>query len=201
MNYDHESPDLFDDPRARALDDIRYIRETISRATSFTAVPGWGTAIIGLSALAAAALAHRQTDPDRWLLTWLAEAALAIVIGVAAMARKARAADTPLLRGAGGRFLLGLCPPFLAGAVLTAVLHQADLTEALPGTWLLLYGAGVMTGGAFSVTIVPLMGFAFMLLGAAAFLAPDAWGNAFMAAGFGAVNIVVGTIIARRYGG
>ncbi len=197
------------DPRSRpfprsptqALDDIRFIRETMARASSFTAVPGWGTVAIGLSALLAAAVAARQASPDAWLLTWLAEAALAVAIGLGAMARKARAMKTPLLSGAGSRFLFGFCPPLLAGAVLTAVLYRAELHDALPGTWLLLYGTGIMTGGAFSVRIVPVQGFCFMLVGIAAFLAPAGWRDAMMAVGFGGVSIVFGTIIARRHGG
>ncbi|KPK79237.1 MAG: hypothetical protein AMS25_13325 [Gemmatimonas sp. SM23_52] len=187
--------------RSRALADLHFIRETLARASSFTAVPGWGTLAIGLTAFVAAGLAARQTSPAAWLLTWLAEAAVAIAIGVAALALKARALKAPLLRGAGARFVFGLCPPLAAGAVLTAVLYSARLIDALPGTWLLLYGTGVTTGGAFSVRAVPIMGFCFMLAGLGAFLAPAEWGNAFMAAGFGGINVVFGVIIARRYGG
>lgn len=186
----------------QALDDLRFIRETMARASSFTAVPGWGTVVIGLTAVAAATLAHRQTpSTNAWLLTWLGEAVLALAIGLGTMTLKARAVGAPLLRGAGSRFLFGLCPPLLAGAVLTAVLYSAELFTSMPGTWLLLYGTGITTAGAFSTRIVPIMGLCFMILGGAAFLAPAAWGDAFMAAGFGGLNIVFGAVIARRYGG
>ena len=66
---------------------------------------------------------------------------------------------------------------------------------------LLLYGTALVAGGALSVRIVPVMGLAFMALGIAALGAPAAWGNAFMAAGFGGLHIVFGLVIARRYGG
>ncbi len=188
-------------PPAQALDDLRFIRETMARASSFTAVPGWGTVAIGLTALLATALAARQQSPDAWVLVWLAEAVLALAIGLGSMARKARALKAPLLSGAGFRFLLGFGPPLLAGAVLTAVLYGAGLYDALPGTWMLLYGAGVMTGGAFSVRVVPIQGFCFMLAGIAAFLAPPGWRDVMMAVGFGGLSIVFGVIIARRYGG
>jgi len=146
-------------------------------------------------------LAVRQTTAAGWLITWLVAAALALALGLGAILLKARAVRAPLLRGAGARMVLGFCPPVAAGAVLTAVLYRAGLVDALPGTWLLLYGAGVMTGGAFSVRAVPVMGLCFMVLGALAFLAPAGWGDALMAAGFGGLNIVFGAVIAWKYGG
>jgi hypothetical protein len=173
----------------------------MERAGSFTAVPGWGTVAMGFVALVAALLAGRQATPEAWLVVWLIAAAVALCLGLGTMLGKARAAKTPLLRGAGARMVLGFSPPVAAGAVLTAVLYSAGLYDFLPGTWLLLYGAGVMTGGSFSVRAVPIMGLCFMAVGAFAFLAPAGWGDALMAAGFGGLNIVFGVIVARKYGG
>jgi hypothetical protein len=173
----------------------------MERAGSFTAVPGWGTAAMGFVALVAAPLASRQASSEGWLVVWLIAAAAAVCLGLGTTIGKARTAKAPLLRGAGRRMVLGFTPPVAAGAVLTAVFHSAGLYEALPGTWLLLYGAGVMTGGSFSVRAVPIMGFCFMAVGVFAFLAPAAWGDGLMAAGFGGLNMVFGVIIARKYGG
>ncbi len=185
----------------RAEDSLRYIRETMEGAASFTAVPGWGGAAIGATALFAALAASRAGARAGWLATWLLEAAVAAVIGVLAIVRKARAAGLPVLRGPGRRFALSLAPPFVAGALLTVVLARAGAYDLLPGMWLLLYGAGVATGGAFSVRTVPVMGASFMILGAGALAAPAAWGDIFMAAGFGGLHIVFGILIARRHGG
>jgi len=184
-----------------AVDDLRYIRQTMERAGSFTAVPGWGQVAVGATALAAALLAARQPTRELWLVTWLGEAVVALAIGGWAMVRKAYAGNDPILSGPGRRFWLSFISPMAAGGLLTVVLYRAGLAYALPGTWLLLYGTGFVTGGAFSVRVVPVMGLCFMLVGAAALLGPPAWGNWLLAAGFGGLHVAFGTLIARRYGG
>jgi hypothetical protein len=186
---------------ARAADNLRYIRETMERAGSFTAVPGWGGVAIGLTAIAAAFVAARHGTGEAWLATWLAEALLAFAIAGAAMVWKSRAAKMPLLSGPGRKFALSFAPPLLVGALLTVVLFRAGYATVLPGMWLLLYGTAVVAGGAFSVRVVPVMGLCLMAAGAAALFSPASWGNWFMAAGFGGLQIVFGLVIARKYGG
>src|SRR5262249_2089097 len=146
-------------------------------------------------------LAGRQTTVEAWLAIWLAEALLSLVIAGWAMDRKAHAAKVPLLSGPGRKFVFSFAPPMLVGALLTLVLYQAGLVGLIPGLWLLLYGTGVVTGGAFSVQIVPVMGLCFMLTGALALFAPAAWASALMAAGFGGLHILFGIVIAGRHGG
>ena len=187
------SPDL--------ADDLRFIRDTMERSSAFTAVSGWGAVLLGCSALAAAALAARQLTPFGWLRIWLAEGLLAVAIGLLACTWKANRRGLPLFSGPARKVALGLAPPLVAGAFLTFLLFRAGLVSALPATWLLLYGAGIITGGAFSVPIVPVMGVSFMLLGGLAVLGPSAWGNWFLASGFGGLHIIFGFLIARRHGG
>ena len=185
----------------RAFENLRFIRETMERAGSFTAVPGWGGILMGVSALLTALISSRLPSKDLWVASWLGEAVLALAIGGWAMAQKARAVQSTLLDGPGRKFALGLCPAMIAGVVLTLVLYQNALFGLMPGVWLLLYGVAVVTGGAYSVNVVPIMGVSFMVLGTVALFSPLAWANWFMAAGFGVLQIVFGVIIARRYGG
>ena len=194
-------PDDAPDLSVRAMDNLRFIRETMESAGSFTAVPGWGGVAMGVTALLAAALAAIQPNEGLWLRVWLGEAALGAAIGSLTMWRKADKARTPLLAAPGRKFVLAYAPPVLVGAVLTGALHQAGLYQLMPATWLLCYGAGVVTGGAHSVRVVPVMGICFMLTGIATVLAPAAWHDPLLALGFGVLHIVFGVIIARRHGG
>jgi hypothetical protein len=89
----------------------------------------------------------------------------------------------------------------VAGGLVTVVVHDAGMGDLLPGLWLLLYGAGIVSGGTNSVRVVPVMGLSFMTLGVIALFGPAALGTIFMGVGFGAFHILFGSIIARRYGG
>ena len=184
-----------------AMDNIRFIRTAMENAGSFTAVSGWGQVGIGITALAAALVASRQSTADGWLGVWLVEAAVAVVIGVAGISHKARATGVSLNSGPSRKLAVCFAPPLLAGAILTPVLHRAGVSTLLPGTWLMLFGSAVITGGFLSVAVVRTMGVWFMALGALALLGPSRWGDGLMAAGFGVVLIAYGLVIARRYGG
>lgn len=156
---------------------------------------------MGVSALVAAGISLKSHSADEWLGIWLAEAFLAVGIGAWSITAKARRFRIPLFAGPARRFLLTLAPPLAAGALATLALQRAGQTQLLPGIWLLLYGTAIVSGGAFSVRIVPVMGIGFMLLGAIALFCPPSWGTAFLAAGFGGLQIAFGILIARRYGG
>ena len=187
--------------QARAIEELHYIRKTMERAGSFTAVPGWGGVMMGITALVAASIAARQTQPQAWISVWLREAVIASVLGLCALIHKARAGKVPLFSGPGLRFFLSFSPPLIVGALLTIGLYRAGTFDLIPGMWLLLYGTGVVTGGAFSVQVVPMMGLCFIGLGSITLFCSFAAGNWFMAAGFGGLQIAFGAMIARRFGG
>lgn len=206
MSLRQPRPSADSDPRtvtlhSRAMDNLRFIREAMEGATLFTAVSGAGAMAMGVVALIAAALAPRQPSLSRWLALWLTAAIAAVALMVLAILYKARRSGVSLLSRPVRRFALGLTPPLATGAALTAALLRTDAPELLPGAWLLLYGTGVVTGGAFSVRIVPFTGLAFMALGALALFAPPSWGDLLLGCGFGGLHLAAGAVIYRRHGG
>lgn len=185
----------------RAIDNLQFIRETMERSTSFTAVPGYGGILMGATALVAAYIANTQVLLRDSLLTWLVEAALAFAIGLLAMWQKSRIVESSLFSTPSKKFALSFAPPLIAGIAITLGLWRYEHYEMMAPVWLLCYGAAVVCGGAFSVRIVPVMGWCFIVLGAAAFALPTNYGNLMMAASFGLLHIIFGAVIARRYGG
>ena len=184
----------------RAIENISFIRRTMEASGTFTAVSGAGVMALGGLALAASAVAYRFPSPTSMIWIWTVAAVLGAMISGWAIVRKARHRRESALSGPGRKFVLNFMPAIVAGAALTVALLTAGLPQLLPGMWLLLYGTGVVTGGAFSVRVVPAMGLAFMAAGVFALALPD-WGPFFMAAGFGGLHLGFGAIIAWRYGG
>jgi hypothetical protein len=187
--------------QGRAADDLRFIRHAMERGSTFTAVPGMGGAAMGGIGLVAAGFGSMQPTAPRWLAVWLMAAAIAFLVGVIAMRRKAARAGLALTGAPARRFALGLLAPLVAGAALTFGLWFHGAWPLMPSVWLLLYGTGLLTGGAMSVTPLRVLGLAFMVLGIIALVTPPAWGNAWLAMGFGGLQVAFGIYIARFYGG
>lgn len=184
-----------------ARETLRYIRSTMESAGSFTGVPGRETIATGVIGLAAMALAVRSPSPATRLGIWMAAACIAAPVAFVAMALKARRSGASLFSGPGRRFMLAWTPPIATAALLTFGLARAEAYALLPATWLLLYGAAIVTGGAFSIRPVVTMGVCFMLLGTASLLAPEAAGQWLLGAGFGLLHVVFGFDIWRHHGG
>lgn len=183
-----------------AADSLAFIRETMARSATFTAVPGKGGVAMGVIGLAAAGIASIAGDPMLWLTVWLLAAIVAVGVGLATMQAKARRHQVAVWSGSGRRFAQGFVPACVAGAVITAALVRAGSFELLPAVWLLAYGAGVLAGATASVGVLTSLGVALMALGAAASLV-GRFGDLWLAAGFGGLHIVFGIIIARKHGG
>ena len=185
----------------RALDNLRFIRETMERAGTFTAISGWGIVAVGVLAMVAAFVARLRPTVEWRVGTWVVTAAACIALSLWATARKARRSELSMVSGPAQKLALAFSPAMVVGALLTGALLRIGANDLLPGVWLLLYGTAVVAGGAFSVRIIPVMGLSFMVLGAAALFAPPALGDWMMLAGFGLVHVVFGIQIARRHGG
>lgn len=185
-----------------AIENLRLIRETMERAGSFTSIPGWGGVGIGVSAIVAGYLAQRVVwEPRAWLEVWLWEAVVAAILAAVTMGIKWRRTATPFMSGAARRFFVSYFAPVIAGAALTFTLAHRGSFDALPATWLLLYGSAFVSSGAFSIRLIPVMGVCYMVLGGLAALVRLPVGNLILGAGFGALHIIFGFLIARRYGG
>lgn len=185
----------------RAIDNLQFIRETMERSTHFTAVPGYGGMLMGVTALVAAYIANAQVLLRDSLITWLIEAALAFAIGMLAMWQKSKLTGGSLVSAPARKFALGFAPPLIVGFIIVLGLWKNGYFYIMPPVCMLSYGAAVVCGGAFSVRVVPVMGWLFMVLGAIAFAIPTFYGNVMMGASFGLLHIIFGAIIAKKYGG
>ena len=185
----------------RAADNLQFIRETMEGSSRFTAVPGYGGIVMGLTAIAAAIVANNAALRQDWLITWLIEAAVAFAIGLAAMWHKASRGDASLFSAPARKFAMSFAPPLIAGVAITLGLYRFGHFEAMVPAWMLCYGAAIVCGGAFSVRVVPVLGWCFIALGAAAYAIPAGWHNWAMAVSFGLLHIIFGALIAKRHGG
>lgn len=184
-----------------AADQLAFIRDTMVRAGRFTAVSGKGMIATGCVGTVAALAAPRTSSAAQWLGVWLVAAVAAVAVSLLAVARKAKRSGQSLNAGPARTFALAFAPPLVAGALLTGACIVVDVWNLLPGTWLVCYGAAVVSGGAFSVRAVPALGTVLVVLGAAALFLPvftHAW---LLGAGFGLSHLVFGIFITRYHGG
>jgi hypothetical protein len=184
-----------------AAEHLRYIRNTIEAAQTFTTIPGKGCIAMGSAAVVAAVLESLPTLREHWLPIWLAAAVLSAAVALFFMEEKARGEGLSLRRTVATRFFLTLAPAFVAGGVLTVALMDIVGREMIAGIWLLLYGVGIAACGLFSLGIVLIAGFAFMGLGTVALAAPAAWAPVLLGVGFGGIHLVLGFLIMRDHGG
>jgi len=185
----------------RAAESIEFIRETMVRSASFTAVPGQGGVAMGAIGVVSAVMASRTSSPEQWLATWLIAALVAAPIGLAATLVKARRHHVALWSASGRRFMQGFLPSIVAGAALTLALVRAGRIELLAPMWLLLYGAGILAGATASIPVLTWVGALFMLLGVGAVATVGQWADVWLGVGFGGLQIVFGIIITRKHGG
>ncbi len=183
----------------RALGTLAFIRTSIEMSGSMV-VPGTAGVVMGSIGVLAAILAATPRFAPHWLSIWLLAGGTAFLVGGALMARQAAQTGHARYLGPVRKFLLCLCPALLAGAVLTFVLWHAAMEKLIPGTWLLLYGCAVLSASTVTIAgtmrLLCIMGALFVVLGSIAFVLPPAANTAVLGAGFGALHIVFGLLLA-----
>lgn len=199
-----------------AASNLRFIREAMQRSGDFTGISGKATVAMGFIAIAGAWVASwRLMAVDWWTWTWFYTATLGCVVGIVGMAQKARSTGISVWAGPGKRFLWSFAPPIVAGIVLTETLYITGQDASMPILWMMLYGVAIITGGTFSVRIVPLFGACFMVAGLALhwtmyypeismdtpLLGTMTATDLALAGVFGTLHIVFGLLVWARYGG
>jgi hypothetical protein len=179
-----------------AIATLRYIRASIDGAGS-VAIPGSAGIVMGLIGLAAAALSWVPHLAAYWLFIWLIAAPIAAAAGGLLLAKSASVATFVATGTPGRKLAFGLLPSLFVGAVMTAVLWSADLTQAIPGTWLLLYGCALFSASVSTTMIVAWMGVSFAGFGILTLLSPVGLHIPLLAMGFGGLHILFGILIAR----
>ena len=171
---------------SHAAQTLRYIRASMESAASL-AVPGSTGIASGTVGLLATIVSLLPAMREYWLIVWLVAAVLAAAAGGALLFRQA-----PIRR-----FAISFLPSLLAGAVMTAVLWSSDNLRAIPGTWLLLYGCGLIAASTATARTIGILGGAFVALGLVALLLPASLQLAMLGAGFGGLHILFGYLTRR----
>jgi hypothetical protein len=184
-----------------AADQLRYIRNTIDAARTFTTIPGKGCIAMGAAAMVAATLEALPAFSAHWLPIWLTAAVVSAAIALFYMEEKAQSQGLSLRRTVATRFFLTLAPAFVAGGILTVALLDIVGRDVIGGIWLLLYGVGIAACGVYSIPVVLIAGFAFIGFGTIALASPAAWSPYLLGAGFGGVHLALGVLVVRNHGG
>jgi hypothetical protein len=181
---------------SHALATLRYIRSTINTAGSVP-VPGSAGLATGMIGLLAWILSSGALLRSYWLPVWIAAALIAAPTGGALVARQSARHGFTLLGTPVRNVLLCLLPCLFAGGVLTVVDLQLGNRHAIAGTWLLLYGCGLVSISAVTCRTIGYLGGCFTLLGCAAFFVPAEYHMGLLGAGFGGLHMLYG-LLARR---
>jgi hypothetical protein len=175
---------------------LRYIRASMESAASL-AVPGSTGIASGIVGLLAAIVSSVPALRPHWLIIWLLAAVVAGGVGGALLLRQPSLGSLTIGGAPIRRFFIGLLPSLFAGAVMTSVLWANAGARMIPGTWLLLYGCGLVAASAATTRAIGILGVSFVATGLLALVLPQAWQIAMLGAGFGGLHIVFGCLMGR----
>lgn len=175
---------------------LRYIRASMESAVSLS-VPGSTGIASGVIALLAAIVSSLPALRPHWLIIWLLAAVVAAGVGGALLLRQP-SLDSLTIGGAPiRRFAIGLLPSLFAGAVMTWVLWANAGPRLIPGTWLLLYGCGLIAASAATARTIGILGGSFVATGLVALVLPENLQILMLGVGFGGLHISFGYLMGR----
>lgn len=198
------------------LKEIGQIRQIMERSSKFVSISGLSGVLIGLYALAGAALAyvkvygfksefgyrdHYVSEPG--ITFYLFAIALAVLIASIATAlfmgrRKAKRLKQSAWNATSKSLLFAVALPLLLGGCLTVIFMNKGYYDLIAGTLLIFYGLALMAGSVYTFKDVRWLGLFEVILGVFAMLLPG-YGIVFWATGFGLLHIIYGFIVYKKY--
>ena len=175
---------------------LRYIRASMESASAL-AVPGSTGIASGIVGLLAAIISSVPALQQHWLIIWLVGAVIAAAVGGALLLRQPSLSALTIGGAPIRRFAIGLLPSLFAGAVMTFVLWTSGMSRFIPGTWLLLYGCGLVAASVATARSIGILGGSFVVAGLLALMLPQNWQIPMLGAGFGGLHIVFGYLTRR----
>ncbi len=175
---------------------LRYIRASMESAASL-AVPGSTGIASGIVGVTAAIVSSIPALRPHWLVVWLLAAVVAAGVGGALLLRQPSLSSLTIGGAPIRRFAIGLLPSLFAGAVMTLVLWSSGMQRTIPGTWLLLYGCGLIAASAATARVIGILGGSFVAAGLLALLLPEKLQILMLGVGFGGLHILFGYLVGR----
>ncbi len=175
---------------------LRYIRASMESATAL-AVPGSTGIASGIIGVLAAIISSVPAVHEHWLIIWLASAFIAAVVGGALLLQQPSLSALTIGGAPIRRFAIGLLPSLFAGAIMTFLLWTNGMPRFIPGTWLLLYGCGLVAASAATARTIGILGGSFIVTGLLALLLPQELQILMLGIGFGGLHIVFGYLTRR----
>lgn len=175
---------------------LRYIRASMESAVSLS-VPGSTGIASGIVGVLAAIVSSVPALRPHWLIIWLLAAVVAAGVGGALLLRQPSLSSLTIGGAPIRRFAIGLLPSLFAGAVMTWILWVNAGPRIIPGTWLLLYGCGLIAASAATARTIAILGGSFVVTGLLALVLPENMQILMLGAGFGGLHIVFGYLMGR----
>lgn len=193
-----------------AEEHLRVIRQAMERSTRHSTLSGLSGVVVGLLALLGCGLTEtvvRSAAAPKYLFAgvWAGILVLALVADTLLTKRRAARVGKTAFSPLGRHLLRAAAPGFLAGLAITLfyLLHPGLIGAYLYGIWMLCYAMSLLAVGMFSVREVSMLGWAFLVAGAATLLLPAGFPitpRHLMAATFGGFHIAYGIWMGVKYG-